>query len=100
LDTNDIISRMNPLVMKTKRIRHAQKNKAPLAQIIGARREGFGDATEAKVRARVRAPFFRSETVLARNAEGVNNHEHRGENARRAEVKTSFLKGRSTHASR
>ncbi len=77
-------------------IRHKQKIKAQMRQIIDQLREDVGQVTEAKAQ----TLFDTSAEVLASLVKAFDDYEKRGQETWRNQLMASLPKERSTHASR
>ena len=86
---------MNP-PLENNPIRHTQKIKAQMRQIINHLREDVGRVTEAKAR----ALFETSAEVLTGLVKAFDDYEKKTEAAWRTEPIRTLPKERSTHASR
>jgi hypothetical protein len=84
------------LSSKNSPIRHTQKIKARMGQLIEHLREDVGKITEPKAQ----ALFETSAEVLSGLVKAFNDYEKRSEAAWRTEPKASHPKERTTHASR
>ena len=86
---------MNP-PLENNPIRHTQKIKAQMRQIISQLRENVGKVTEAKAR----ALFETSAEVLTGLVKAYEDYEKKDQKVWRTELLASLPKGRATHASR
>jgi hypothetical protein len=77
-------------------IRHTQKIKAQMRQIINHLREDVGKVTETKAR----ALFETSVEALARLVKAFDDYEKKGQEAWRTELMASLPKERTTNVSR
>ena len=84
------------LLSKNNPIRHTQKIKARMRQLIEHLREDVGKVTDTKAQ----ALFETSAEVLTGLVKAFNDYENRSEAAWRTESKASRPKERTTHASR
>ena len=81
---------------KNSTVRHTQKIKARMGQLIEHLREDVGKITESKAQ----ALFETSAEVLTGLVKAFNDYEKKSEAAWRTEPKASHPKERTTHASR
>jgi hypothetical protein len=77
-------------------IRHTQKIKAQMRQLINHLREDVGKVTEAKAQ----ALFETSAEVLARLVKAYDDYENKGQEAWRTKLMASLPKERTTNALR
>jgi hypothetical protein len=77
-------------------VRHTQKIKAQMLQIVNHLREDAGQTTEAKAR----ALFATSAEVLASLVEAFDDYEKKGQAAWRSDLMASLPKRRTNHVSR
>ena len=84
------------LLSKNNPIRHTQKIKARMRQLIEHLREDVGKVTDPKAQ----ALFETSAEVLTGLVKAFHDYEKKSEAAWRTEPKASRLKERTTHASR
>jgi len=86
---------MNP-PLENNPIRHTQKIKAQIYQIINHLREEVGTVTEAKAQ----SLFDTSAKVLAGLVKAYDDYEKKGQKAWQIELMASLPKGRTNHAPR
>jgi hypothetical protein len=84
------------LLTENNPIRHTQKIKAQMHQLISHLREDVGKVTESKAQ----ALFETSANVLARLVKTFDDYEKKGQEAWRNKLVASLPKGRTTNASR